>query len=210
MRVLASGDPASLLPRKMHLIWLGLRPVISGAACVRRSLITLIRTFSLNSVSSGATLIMVGADSGMRCCASAMGCKSRTFCSKSSVMSSLGDPARAFSALDRSQLCIRSDTRCSILFCCLSTECVGIPLRCFGDDSSISSSKAWTVPDRSNLARRATPLVEESTKRGAMRNSFRNAFAFDSVIGSLTPPKAYASMPSNSKAMTDDHILTDA
>ena len=164
MRVLASGDPASLLPRKMHLIWLGLRPVVSGAACVRRSLITLTRSFSLNSLSSGATLILVGAEFGIRCCSSAMGCRSRTFCSKSSVISSLGDPARAFSALDRSQLCIRSDTRCSILFCCFSSECGGVPLCCFGDDSTISSSKAWTVPDRSSLARRATPLDEESTK----------------------------------------------
>ena len=67
-------------------MWLGLRPVKSGAAWVFKSFMTLARSCSWKSDSFAPTRILVGADPGIRCCSAAAGCESTIFWLSSAVI----------------------------------------------------------------------------------------------------------------------------
>ena len=75
------------------------------------------------SDSFAPTLILVGADTGIRCSSAAAGCKSTILWLNSAVFIRGAEPSRTLSALDKSQFLMSSEILCWVLaFCCASVR----------------------------------------------------------------------------------------
>ena len=153
----------------MHFMCPGRSPVVSGAGCIFKSLITLWSNWGWYILSPGSRFTFVGAEAGIRCCTCAIGCSSCTWSTTSCVISTSGEIVRELMALDRSQLITRVDTLRSIAFCSSCCVLCGVPTRHKVSQMHLTSLLGLSLA--------ATPLEEVRRRRGSKKKNLMYALA---------------------------------